>query len=45
LHEKKLFVELTSAAARSDIFMQRNEIMQRINDKAGGQVVEEIILK
>jgi hypothetical protein len=45
LQGKKLFVELDSSVARSELFMLRDDIAQRINSKAGDVVVEEIILK
>jgi hypothetical protein len=45
LRDKQLFVEFSSSAARSEAFMQRDEIVRRINEQAQEQIVSELILK
>lgn len=45
LKDKKLLVEFSSSAARSEAFMQRDEIVKRINEQARTQIVSELILK
>jgi predicted nucleic acid-binding Zn ribbon protein len=45
LKDKKLFVTLSSSVARNELFMLRNDIMQRINARAKTQLVNEIILR
>jgi hypothetical protein len=45
LKDKKLLVEFSSSAARSEAFMQRDEIVKRINEQAQTQLVCELILK
>ncbi|MDR3189374.1 MAG: DUF721 domain-containing protein [Prevotellaceae bacterium] len=45
LRDKKLFVEFSSSAARSEVLMRRDEIMLRINELAKAHIVSEIILK
>lgn len=44
-HDKILYVELTSAAVRSELYIQRTQIMERINKMAGEAVVTKIVLK
>ncbi len=45
LKDKKLFVELNSSVARSELFMLRSDIIRRINEKAQTELVQELILK
>jgi accessory colonization factor AcfC len=45
LKDKKLFVELSSSTARNEAFMQRDEIVRRINEQAQAQIVSELILR
>ncbi|GHU94821.1 hypothetical protein FACS1894156_3530 [Bacteroidia bacterium] len=44
LKNKKMFVEMDSASARSELFMQRKELADNMNKKAGYELVTEIIL-
>ena len=45
LKDKKLFVEFSSSAARSELLMLRSDIVRRINEKAESEMVQELILK
>lgn len=45
LKDKKLLVEFSSSAARSEALMLRSEIVRRINEQAQEQIVSELILR
>ncbi|MDR2125982.1 MAG: DUF721 domain-containing protein [Prevotellaceae bacterium] len=45
IYERKLFVFFDSSIARNQVFMQRNTIIQNINQQYGEYILEEIILK
>jgi hypothetical protein len=45
LKDKKLIVEFSSSAARSEALMLRSEIVRRINEQAQEQIVSELILR
>jgi len=45
LKDRKLFVELSSSAARNELLMLRSDIVRCINEKAKAEVVQELILK
>ncbi len=40
-----LFVEISSAVVKNELFMMREEICRRINENAGQQIVSKIIFK
>ncbi|PKP17323.1 MAG: hypothetical protein CVU05_15745 [Bacteroidetes bacterium HGW-Bacteroidetes-21] len=42
--DKKIYIRLRSAAARSELLFLRTEIKNRLNQKAGKEVIEEIVL-
>lgn len=41
----KLFVSFTSAVVRNEISMVREGLIKALNDKIGGEVVKEIIIR
>lgn len=41
--EKKLFIRIRLAAARSDLHFIRNDVKNRLNERAGEEMVVEII--
>jgi molybdopterin synthase catalytic subunit len=41
--DKKLFVYLTSASLREELFNARETIIKRLNEEAGAKVIEEIV--
>lgn len=43
--DKKLYIRLRSAAARSELMFLRSEIKNRLNQRAGKEVVVEIVLQ
>jgi predicted nucleic acid-binding Zn ribbon protein len=45
LRNKILFVEITSSVVKNELFMMREEICRKLNEKAGEEMVEKIIFK
>lgn len=41
----RLFVSVESAAWRSEIMLRREEILQRLNERLGAEVVKELIVR
>ena len=42
IRNQTLFVHLTSPALRADLSMQRQEIVRRLNESVGSQVIAEV---
>ena len=45
LRSKILFVEISSSVVKYELFMMREEIRRKLNEKAGEDMVEKIIFK
>jgi predicted nucleic acid-binding Zn ribbon protein len=45
LKSKILFVEITSSVVKNELFMMREEIRRKLNERAGQELVEKIIFK
>ena len=45
LKSKILFVEINSSVVKNELFMMREEIRKKLNEKAGEEMVEKIIFK
>ncbi len=45
LRGKILFVEINSSVVKNELFMMREEIRRKLNEKAGEEMVEKIIFK
>ncbi len=45
LNKKILFVKITSPVVKNELFMMREEICRRLNEKAGEEMVDKIIFK
>jgi len=45
LKEGKLYIHLTSSVVRSELSLAREALMERLNEKAGEELVKEIILR
>ena len=45
ISKKILYVEISSAVAKSELIMMREEIRKKLNEKAGGEVIENIVFK
>ena len=43
--DNKLFVKLHSSVMRNELAMMKGEILQKLNEKVGMQVIEDIILR
>ncbi len=45
IREKKLFVSLSSASLRQELFQAREKILQLLNEAAGAKVIDEVIFR
>jgi len=45
IRNKILYVDISSAVVKNELFMMREEICRRINENAGTEVVQKIIFK
>ena len=45
IKNRKLFVKLNSSVIRNELFMLREGLKKALNDKAGEELIDEIILK
>jgi predicted nucleic acid-binding Zn ribbon protein len=43
--DRKLFVYLRSSVIRNELFMLQKEILKKLNEAAGEEILDEIILK
>ena len=44
IHEKKLFVELTSAPLKHELSLSRSKILELFNREIGQNIIEEIVI-
>ncbi len=44
IRDKKLFLRIESSVIKNELLMMRSQILEKMNDKAGARVVEELIL-
>ena len=45
IRNRILYVQISSAVVKNELFMMREEICRRINENAGEEVVEKIVFK
>jgi predicted nucleic acid-binding Zn ribbon protein len=45
IRDKKLYVHLTSSVARNELHMLKDELIRRLNEVAGEDMISEIVLK
>jgi hypothetical protein len=45
IKDKKLFVYLNSSIARNELSMVKDDLVKRLNQQAGGEVIEDIVLR
>ena len=45
VRDKKLFVSLSSASLRQELFQSRDKILQLLNDAVGTKVIDEVIFR
>lgn len=44
IRDRKLFIRLESSVIRNELMMMRSDIIEKMNERAGGKVIEEIVL-
>lgn len=44
IRDKKLFLRVESSVIKNELVMMRSQIIDKMNERAGGQVVEDIVL-
>ncbi len=44
IRNKKLFIRVESSVIKNELVMMRSQILDKMNEKAGGTVIEEIVL-
>ncbi len=45
IRDKVLYVHLNSSVVRNELLMLRQELMEKLNSKAGAEVIKDIVLK
>ncbi len=45
IKDRTLFVSLKSSIVRSELLMIRDEILKRLNERAGSEVIDKIVLR
>ena len=45
INNKVLFVELSSSVIRNELSMMRSKLIQRLNEKAGEEVIKDIVFR
>lgn len=45
IKERKLFVKLHSSVMRNELTMMKDEILIRLNETAGGNIIDDIIIR
>jgi predicted nucleic acid-binding Zn ribbon protein len=45
IKDKTLYISLNSSIVRNELLMIRDELIKRLNEKAGKQVIEKIVVK
>jgi len=44
IQNKKLFIRVESSVIKNELVMMRSQILDKMNEKAGGTVIDEIVL-
>ena len=44
IRDRKLFVQLESSVIRNELMMMRSKILEKMNEKAGAHVIDEVVL-
>jgi predicted nucleic acid-binding Zn ribbon protein len=44
IRDRKLFIRLESAVIRNDLMMMRSNIIEKMNEKAGSSIIDDIVL-
>jgi hypothetical protein len=43
IRNRKLFIRLESAVIKNDLMMMRSDIIEKMNERAGSSIIDEII--
>ena len=43
IRDRKLFIRLESAVIKNDLMMMRSNIIEKMNEKAGSSIIDEIV--
>jgi len=43
IHDRKLFIRLESSVLKNELVMIRTQIIERMNERAGSKVIDEVI--
>jgi predicted nucleic acid-binding Zn ribbon protein len=43
IRDRKLFIRLESAVIKNDLMMMRSDIIEKMNERAGASIIDEII--
>ena len=43
IRDRKLFIRIESAVIKNDLMMMRSNIIEKMNEKAGSSIIDEII--
>ncbi|MFM6954484.1 MAG: DUF721 domain-containing protein, partial [Sphingobacteriaceae bacterium] len=44
IRQKKLFIRVESSVIKNELMMMRSQIIEKMNERAGGEVIVEIVL-
>jgi predicted nucleic acid-binding Zn ribbon protein len=44
IYEKKLFLRIESSVVKNEIMLMRDQIIEKVNEKAGSALIENIVL-
>ncbi|MFM6953947.1 MAG: DUF721 domain-containing protein [Sphingobacteriaceae bacterium] len=44
IRQKKLFIRVESSVIKNELLMMRSQIIEKMNERAGGEVILEIVL-
>lgn len=45
IRDRKLFVVLSSSVVRNELYMLKDEIVRKLNERIGKQIITELVLK
>ncbi len=45
IRDRKLFVVLSSSVVRNELYMLKDEIVRKLNERIGEQIITELVLK
>lgn len=45
IYKKKLYLQIDSAPLKQELFYSRDKLLKRLNEEAGTEVIEEIVIR